>query len=413
MALPWLGRQLDEDCHSTPPAIIPIRPRTTVPGGDRNASPCPFGQTSACSVRNALSRPRRHRTMARHGRWTSERVALVQRDTAVDARPGTRGEVQDPTSVVPGLLMLAVEDPSRAGPRAIASLQRTVGNRAVVEVLQRQRATPRQLPTPTNDQIVAEIGPSLGGPFTDYERLRRVDDAPARSSATRSDRGVDRSSSSSSPAPKARSTTSTPCPAGGVRRTTGSRTSAASATAPGFHGWGIAIDIDVARNPYVMHEEGDEQIDAQVRAAYHNTRGRSSSTSRSATSSRSSRRSSARPAAAPPAARRGRRGRAGEYFDRLQHESDAMKRYFELMNDQSKLAAFLATEWPTDPSKRACPGGRRPHSPDVAGLRGPRRRDPRGGPPGVTGFTPPAAVDGGDRPFNPTSAGQQDPGRAS
>lgn len=62
---------------------------------------------------------------------------------------------------------------SHGEPCAPRTPQRTVGNQAVVEVLQRQRGGGAQgggprLPPPTRDQIVAEMGSTLGGPFDSY-----------------------------------------------------------------------------------------------------------------------------------------------------------------------------------------------------------------------------------------------------
>ncbi|HEV8545577.1 MAG TPA: hypothetical protein VGQ64_04755 [Candidatus Limnocylindrales bacterium] len=341
---------------------------------------------------------------------------LAARDSAaIDAATTTRADGRDPG--VPAHVPLALLDARRVGTPVIAALQRTAGNRAVTEVLQRQRGGTPALPAPTNDQIVAEIGSTLGGPFASYsafvasmtagtflghtiargvrpEFLLKLADAEARIDDEYTMSGNRRPANN------------------GISSIGGFRSSA------GYHGWGIAIDIDVARNPYVMHEAGEREIDAQVGEVYH----------------RIARIIINRPIATPPTRREpaggnqhsvipaligsggpmtvggptGRRGRAGEYYDRLQLESDAMERYFALMNDQAQLTAFLTTEWPqlhpNEPAPAAADMTRQMWQ-DFAALGG---AIPRGGPPGVTGFTPPAAG-AGDRPFNPTSAGQQDP----
>jgi hypothetical protein len=343
---------------------------------------------------------------------------LAARDSAaIDAATTTRADGRDPG--VSAQVPLALLDAHRVGTPVIAALQRTAGNRAVTEVLQRQRGGSPNLPAPTNDQIVAEIGSTLGGPFASYsafvasmtagtflghtiargvrpEFLLKLADAEARIDDEYTMSGNRRPANN------------------GISSIGGFRSSA------GYHGWGIAIDIDVARNPYVMHEAGEREIDAQVGEVYH----------------RIARIIINRPIATPPTRREpaggnqhsvipaligsggpmtvggptGRRGRAGEYHDRLQLESDAMERYFALMNDQAQLTAFLTTEWPqlhpNEPAPAAADMTRQMWQ-DFAALGG---AIPRGGPPGVTGFTPPAAGSG-DRPFNPTSAGQQDPGQ--
>jgi hypothetical protein len=338
------------------------------------------------------------------------RRAPAHRDGPAGLGHGSRAESRDPERVAPGLLSLAIEDASRAGLPAIAALQRTVGNQAVAEVIQRQRAGgASQLPAPTNDQIVAELGPALGGPFASYSAF-------AASMRTGSflghtiDRGV--RPEFLVKLSRAEGTIETEYTMSGRRRPQdeGITNIGGFRNSAGFHGWGIAIDIDVARNPYVMHEEGDEQIDVQTGPVYH--RIAQFILNRPIGDQQSIVPRLLRPgqplSAGGPT---GRRGRAGEYYDRLLLESDAMKRYFELMNDQTKLAAFLATEWPTihpnEPAPTAAAVTRQMWQ-DFATLGG---AIPRGGPAGVTGFTRPAAVEGGDRPFNPTSAGQQDPGQ--
>ena len=344
---------------------------------------------------------------------TAEQTRPVEH---VNAAPSTQAAEYAPAfaAAVP----LALHDSRHLAPPMIAALQRTAGNRAVTEVLQRQRARP-QRPTPTNDQVAAEIGSALGGPFASYadyvasmtagtflghtvargaraEFLVKLADAEARIDDEYLMSGRRRP------------------PNNGITSIGGFRNSA------GFHGWGIAIDIDVARNPYVMHEAGEGTIDSQVGEVYH----------------RIARTIINQPIATPPRRRgqqggseqsvipaligsgrpmtiggpAGRRGRAGEYYDRLQLESDAMKRYFAMMNDPTLLTAFLTNEWPQLHPGETAPAAAdmtRQMWQDFAALGG---AIPRGGPAGVTGFTPPANGTG-DRPFNPQSAGQQDPGQ--
>jgi hypothetical protein len=83
-----------------------------------------------------------------------------------------------------------------------------------------------------------------------------------------------------------------------------------------------------------------------------------------------------------------------------------------LMRDPALLATFLQNEWPqihpNEPAPAADAVTRQMWN-DFAALGG---AIPQGGPPGVTGFTDPGApARGTDRPFNPRSAGQQDPGQ--
>lgn len=311
----------------------------------------------------------------------------------------------------------AAAHPELAAPSDIVALQRYAGNQAVVGALQRQPARGRRQPPavrdPTHDEIAAEIGSALGGPYADYaaytatmvngtflgkairrgvrqELLTMLQDGEAK---------IDEEYTNAGKTPPRNET-----PPGdyGISSVGGFRNSA------GFHGWGLAVDIDVARNPFVMHEAGEAEMDRQLRPVYHRiaefilndpvgtehsiipriitTMGGLTATSPT-----------------------GRAARLGEYYDRLLRESEAMREYFGLMNDQTALAAFLTGTWQQRHPQATPPpiaDVTRQMWHDFATLGG---AVPRGGPPGVAGFTAPGNVSG-DRPFNPRSAGQQDPG---
>lgn len=316
-------------------------------------------------------------------------------------------------AIAAGALSRVAAGPGVVRPADIDALQRTIGNRAVVDILQRQPrrgGAPRTPapPPPTNDQIAAEMGSALGGPYADYaayvaslttgtflghsirngvkpEFLLKLADAETR---------IDDEYTMSGNRKPANY---------GISSVGGFRTSA------GLHGWGIAIDIDVAKNPYVMHEAGEADIDAQTAPVYHRI---AEFILNSPIGSQQSIVPTLITSNGPLQAggSTGRRDRLGEYFDRLTLESDAMKKYFELMNDQTKLTAFLAGDWQTKHPRQTPPAAAdvtRQMWEDFAALGG---AVPTGGPPGIPGFAPPGRVSGGDRPFNPTSAGQQDPG---
>jgi hypothetical protein len=304
-----------------------------------------------------------------------------------------------------------IADSSTSAQTAIENLHHVIGNRAVTAIIQRQRgrggSPAPALPPPTHDQIAAEMGSALGGPYTDYasyvatmvsgrflghtiargvrqEFLTKLADAETKI--------ADEYTQSGNPVPTGH----------GISSVGGFRNSA------GYHGWGLAIDLDVARNPFVMHESGERDLDRQLAPVYHRVAefilnspiGTQQSIIPTLITS-----GGGLTATSPT----GRRDRMAEYYDRLLLESNAMKRYFELMNDPTALVAYLAGPWSQTHPQATPPPAADVTSQmwqDFATLGG---AIPRGGPPGVTGFVAPADATG-DRPFHPRSAGQQDPG---
>jgi len=323
-------------------------------------------------------------------------------------RPAARRAALD-TALPAAIVVRAATAPHLVGPTDLAALQRSVGNRAVVEVIQRQRgraAAPRPR-APTHNEVAAELGAGLGGPYASYDDFvatmvnatflghdiaRGVRPEFRDLLATAQER-VDAEYATSGQAP----------PRGyGVTSIGGFRRSA------GFHGWGLAIDIDVARNPFVMHEAGEADLDRQLSPVYHRIAefilNQPIGTDQSIIPTIIT--GGGRMTATSPT---GRRERLAEYYDRLLLESQAMEQYFALMRDPTALATFLAGTWTQrhpEATPPAAAATTRQMWEDYATLGG---ATPRGGPPGIPGFTPPAEATG-DRPFNPRSAGQQDPG---
>ncbi len=181
------------------------------------------------------------------------------------------------------------------------------------------------------------------------------------------------------------------------------------------HGSGVAIDIDGGDNPYIMHE--GEQLAAitdpskqtalskELGPVY--TRiaqfilnspidGEQSIIPKLITTGET----------LPKGQKSSRRDRVGQYYDRLTQESDAMKKYFTLMQDDAALQAFLTNDWPKlhpgEPTL-SLDAVKTQMWNDYALLGGPI---PKGGPAGVTGFTQPRTA---GRPFHPLSGGQKDP----
>jgi hypothetical protein len=171
------------------------------------------------------------------------------------------------------------------------------------------------------------------------------------------------------------------------------------------HGAGVAIDIDGGDNPYITHQAGNTSVTAELKPVYHRiaefilndpVNGEQSIIPKLITSGESLS-GSAHPS---------RRDIVGEYYDRLAKESDAMHKYFGLMNDDAALKTFLAGDW-----KKTHPSGTPPAVDDVkkqmwddyAVLGG---AIPKGGPPGISGFKDPPAA---NRPFHPWRQPQKDP----
>jgi len=106
-----------------------------------------------------------------------------------------------------------------------------------------------------------------------------------------------------------------------------------------MHAFGMAIDFDVARNPYVLNEAGEKQLDPDLLGAYDHIADFMLGKSQSDIHKLSGGRAAFSPDGKTPAA-------VGDIYDSLRAESDAMQRYFSLKNDAAKLAEFLANEWP-------------------------------------------------------------------
>jgi hypothetical protein len=152
----------------------------------------------------------------------------------------------------------------------------------------------------------------------------------------------------------------------------------------GMHGWGMAIDFDIVNNPYVLNEHSEGQLDQELVFAYDHIAdfilGKAQSDLRKLKSGRS--------------AFGG--GAIGDVYDVLREESDAMKRYFSLMDDDAGLKSFIEQEWPLKHSGQA---------PDIAKIKTQMKDDYEvlGGKTDTGGKRSTGGK--GDRPFAPSSAG--------
>ncbi|MEZ5426045.1 MAG: N-acetylmuramoyl-L-alanine amidase [Pyrinomonadaceae bacterium] len=94
----------------------------------------------------------------------------------------------------------------------------------------------------------------------------------------------------------------------------------------GWHPWGLAVDIDYIRNPYVMHESGETAMDALVAPVYQ----------------RIARFMLKRDSVVPKGITERVKGetkkaRVSRLYDSLREESEAMKTYFKAMQDPKAL----------------------------------------------------------------------------
>jgi hypothetical protein len=298
--------------------------------------------------------------------------------------------------------------------RAVKSLFRQTDKTQVdrsmeLHTLHTLHASAPTLRGPTWDDIAREIGPALKGPYKDYADYS-ASIVPGSFLGHPIDRGVRpeliaklAKAKTAIDAEFAKSGAAIP-PGYGISSVGGFRSKA------GPHGWGLAIDLDVARNPYVMHEHGEAVLDAQLAPVYNRIAefmlnrpiGGHQSIIPTIITQRKN---------LPGSSAKTRADRLGEYYDRLALESQAMKDYFALMKNTTPgaIGAFLAGPW-----AKSHPGATTPVEADVlrqmwedyATLGG---AIPKGGPPGVTGFKAPRPIGKADRPFATHSGGQQDP----
>ena len=175
------------------------------------------------------------------------------------------------------------------------------------------------------------------------------------------------------------------------------------------HGAGVAIDIDAGDNPYVMHELDENKaptaLSVELGPVYTNIAefmlndpidGEQSIIPSLIGSGEN----------LPKGGKANRRERLGQYWDRLKRESDAMREYFRLMQDDTALQAYLAGPWAATHPKATPPSLaeiKKQMWHDYALLGG---AIPKGGPPGIPDFAKPR--DAG-RPFHPTGGAQKDP----
>lgn len=111
----------------------------------------------------------------------------------------------------------------------------------------------------------------------------------------------------------------------------GIRTAHVFRPAAGWHGWGMAVDINYNEAPYIMHEAGKGAFETELGETWH----------------RIARIMLGRDSVIPREITRGSRSaqRTSQLYDQLLEESEAMKRYFAML-DPVQLSAFVASPPP-------------------------------------------------------------------
>jgi len=297
------------------------------------------------------------------------------------ARSRRRGGSPSATS----LAFLATRDPTLLSGDGLETLQRIVGNRAVVELLdgradiQRQpkadpsadekaqakaaaakakadaakakaeakakaKAEAAELKKMYFDDISTEVSAAAGGPFTDYADYKKKYIKPASFLGHSIANGVRPDFAKMLDTAKGKidkqyDKTKTVPPADyGIKSIGGFREEVSP------HGAGVAIDIDGGKNPYVMHQKGTEDADKETGPVYPRIAefmlndpidGEQSIIPKLITTGKN----------LPKDAAGGKADRVAQYWDRLKSESDAMVEYFRLMKDETALKAFLADGW--------------------------------------------------------------------
>lgn len=364
--------------------------------------------------------------------------------------PGSPSSAHDGRSApLATIFSMAALDPTLLSPGNVRALQRSVGNRAVLNLLsvQRQHDDPPK-PAPDaatlkreaakakkeaakaeraaklaaakaekeakeararafRDSIAQEMTGATGGPYEDFEAFKKTLKATTflGHSITNGVRqefadklkiaeGKINAEFTNAKPPK-------PIPPKyGIEDIGGFREEVSQ------HGWGLAIDIDAGKNPYVMHQHGNAAVDLEVGPVYTNIatlmlndpiEGHQSIIPVLITKGKN----------LPSTSKATRAERLGQYWERLTRESDAMERYFALMKDATALKAFLDGDWKTIHPNEVPPDSDKLVKQmwqDYAALGG---AIPKGGPPGVTGFKTPEVR---NRPFHPIDRAQKDPG---
>jgi hypothetical protein len=151
-----------------------------------------------------------------------------------------------------------------------------------------------------------------------------------------------------------------------------------------MHGWGMAVDFDVLKNPYVLNEGTDVKLNKELPPVYDRIADFMLGKSPSAVNKIKQGRSAFG-------------GKVENVYDQLKEESDAMQRYFAFLDkSDDELDKFITSEWVpkhTGPPQSAA-DIRKIIIDDYKKLGGKIGTDPKL-----------AAPPGEDRPFAPTSGG--------
>jgi hypothetical protein len=294
---------------------------------------------------------------------------------------------RDGSLTAPNLVSLAALDPALLPGDGLDTLQRTAGNRAVLELLDGRAVVQRQPKADPSadekakakaeaakakadaararkeaqakaegekaelkkmyfDDISTEVSTRAGGPFTDYADYKKKYIKPASFLGHSIANGVRPDFKKMLDTAKTKidkqyaDAKKTPPADYGITSIGGFREEVSP------HGAGVAIDIDGGKNPYVMHQAGTSEADKETLPVYKRIAefilndpidGDQSIIPRLIKTG----------ANLPNTVATGRAERVAQYWDRLKRESDAMIQYFSLMKDDAALKAFMTGDWKT------------------------------------------------------------------
>lgn len=224
----------------------------------------------------------------------------------------------------------------------ILRLQRSIGNSAVKKLLStqpklavpgaliaRETSTQPSQPDVSKDQITQELAGELGSNYADYSTFQGkfVEDKVfgVNISGGIHSKLLEKLKLAEIAALAALPPEEQAKPAWGITNISGW-----SEREGGWHVWGLAIDVNYEGNPFIAHEAHEAKLDVELFPVYHRI------------SQFILNRPSYIPVAITQISGTNSAALSAKWYDTLMEESNAMKRYFALMQNREELDRFLA-----------------------------------------------------------------------